>query len=151
MNKYCILHGQQSVSYAVLESLYQVYKEIEQTQTQSSVSFENIMIACGQACCVAELVLANDDVDHTLMSMPVKKISLAVFHYTVPSSGDVAALKLLDQLHQDMQEFIFNGTTIVLPELIRLFECSNPSILELHEELEALCIDINLARVRDPA
>lgn len=56
-------------------------------------------------------------------------------------------MQVLEQLHQDMQEFIFNGTTIVLPELIRLFECSDLGIAQLHEELEALCIDINLSKV----
>ena len=59
----------------------------------------------------------------------------------------MAALKLLDQLQQDMQEFVFNGTTVVLPELIRLFECSDCSVLQLHQELESLCIDINLTKV----
>ena len=54
----------------------------------------------------------------------------------------------MNQLHQDMQEFIFNGTTIVLPELIRLFECTDTSVIQLHEELEALCIEINLTKVR---
>lgn len=54
---------------------------------------------------------------------------------------------MIEQLHQDMPEFVFNGTTIVLPELIRLFECSDQGIGQLHEELEALCIDINLSKV----
>lgn len=57
-------------------------------------------------------------------------------------------MQLVKELHQDIQEFIFNGSTIVLPELIRLFECSDPGIAMLHEELETLCIDINLTQVK---
>ena len=60
----------------------------------------------------------------------------------------MAALQLIEQLHQDMQEFVFNGTTIVLPELIRCFQASAPDILHLHEQLENLCIDINHANVK---
>ncbi len=59
----------------------------------------------------------------------------------------VGALEMLGQLHQEMQEFVFNGTSILLPELIRLFECSSPDILHVHEELEALSIDINTSKV----
>lgn len=79
------------------------------------------------------------------MKSSVGSFSYLYFYF----ADDVAALKLLDQLHQDMQEFVFNGTTIVLPELIRFFECSDTSIQQLHEELEAICIDINLTKVKD--
>ena len=61
----------------------------------------------------------------------------------------MAGLKSVQQLLEtDLQEFILHGTTIVLPELIRLFECSDDSVTQLHEELQVLCIDLNLSRVR---
>ncbi|KAK4015632.1 hypothetical protein OUZ56_030607 [Daphnia magna] len=128
LSEYRSLHGQQSVNWAVLESLYRVYQEIDSIQSQSIGTFDTVMVACGQACCVSEFLSMSDSTDETI-------------------SNEVTALKLLDQLHQDMQEFIFNGTTIVLPELIRLFECSDKSVLQLHEELEVLCIDINLTKM----
>ena len=55
--------------------------------------------------------------------------------------------QLLWQVHQDVQEFVFNGTTILLPEIVGLFQCSDSGIMQLHQELEALCIDINLSKV----
>jgi hypothetical protein len=147
MNQHRILHGQQPVNSAVLESLYHFYQEIE--PAQSAGSFDTVMVACSQAHYVSELMTTNDPVDDPISSTYLRGDSNGShFYLTFSCTDDVAALKLLNQLHQDMQEFIFNGSTIVLPELIRLFECTDTSVLQLHEELEALCIDINLTKVR---
>lgn len=59
----------------------------------------------------------------------------------------VVPFQLLWRVHQDVQELVFNGTTILLPEIVTLFQCGDSGVVQLHEELEALCIDINLSKV----
>lgn len=58
-----------------------------------------------------------------------------------------AVVQSLRQLLQDLQEFVYNGTTIVLPEMIRLFESSDASVLHVYRELQALCAHMSLSKV----
>lgn len=51
-------------------------------------------------------------------------------------TGIITVLQSVSQLCQDIQEFIFNGATIVLPEIVHLFKCSDPSVLTIYKELE---------------
>lgn len=152
LNEYRTLHCQEPVSCAILESLHQVYQEIDLIKSQTIGSFDVMMVACGQACCVIEFLSTDDSIDESISSMDGENVLIIFGIYLnlhFYHADEVASLKLLEQLHQDMQEFIFNGTTVVLPELIRLFECSDKSVLQLHEELEILCIDINLTKVQN--
>lgn len=53
----------------MLESLYRVYQEIDSIQSQSIGTFDTVMVACGQACCVSEFLSMSDSTDETISSM----------------------------------------------------------------------------------
>ena len=50
-------------------------------------------------------------------------------------------------VYQEVQEFIFNGTTIVLPEMIHLFQCSDASVISIYKELASLSATLNASKV----
>ena len=52
-------------------------------------------------------------------------------------------LECLSTVYQEVGEFIFNGATIVLPEMIHLFQCSDPSVKSIHSQLAQLSASIN--------
>lgn len=56
-------------------------------------------------------------------------------------------LQCLSVVYQEVEEFIFNGVTIVLPEMIHLFQCSDPSVKSIYKELTQLSITINASKV----
>lgn len=68
MSKFNTIHGKELVNYAALESMYQVYKEIETVQQESTESFDNVLIACNQACRTTELLLDMDSIDQVVLS-----------------------------------------------------------------------------------
>ena len=48
-----------------------------------------------------------------------------------------------------MQEFVYNGTTIVLPEMIRLFESADANLLHIYTKLQGICSNMRLSKVID--
>ena len=66
-------------------------------------------------------------------------------------TGTVKLLDCLSSVYQEVEEFIFNGVTIVLPEMIHLFQCSDPSVKSIHKELAHLAATVNASKVTLPS
>jgi len=126
--------------------LCQTYKELELLNDKAyCVTSQSAL--CGSAACSAEILAFSEEETIQGLFFFLNCTQIIRFSIGFIPTECVVTFQLLWQVHQDVQEFVFNGTTILLPEIVGLFQSGDSGVVQLHEELEALCIDINLSKV----